>query len=303
MVHRIRRRNFVRAFPLADPVPAERGGAVLSPDAQLQIESFLKGLTQASRSLLLLDYDGTLAPFRKERDQAVPYPGVAAALQAITREGHTRVVIVSGRAADDIRLLLGIQPSPEVWGLHGLQRVKPDGSSEILQPDERTLEILGAAGEWLDYQRLRHMAEFKAGSIAVHWRGLGECEAEEVRGRVLVGWLPIAEHTGLDLLEFDGGVELLAPEADKGDAVRAVLREMDPNTPAAYLGDDTTDESAFRALDGRGLSVLVRPRWRQTAAQLWLKPPDELLDFLARWLEACREGTTFGGETAAAVNR
>ncbi|MBZ5600500.1 MAG: trehalose-phosphatase [Acidobacteriia bacterium] len=271
-------------------------------DTQPLLEAFFRSLTQASQSLLLLDYDGTLAPFRKERDQAVPYPGVASALQAIMGEGHTRVVIISGREAADIRPLLGIQPSPEVWGLHGLQRVKPDGSSEILQPDERTLEVLLAAGEWLDHQHLRHMAEFKTGSIAFHWRGLGECEAEEVRGRVLAGWLVIAERAGLDLLEFDGGVEVRASQADKGDAVRAILREMEANTPAAYLGDDTTDESAFQALQGRGLSVLVRPRWRQTAAQLWLKPPDELLSFLARWLRACRAGAA-SGKTAAAVKR
>lgn len=276
---------------------------MLRPDTHLQIESFLRSLTQASRSLLLLDYDGTLAPFRKERNQAVPYPGVAPALQAIMREGHTRVIIISGRVADDIRLLLGIQPSPEVWGLHGLQRLRPDGSSEILQPDERTLEVLSAAREWLNLRHLQHLAELKTGSVAFHWRGLGEREAERVRGQVLIGWLAIAEDAGLDLLEFDGGVELRAPQADKGDAVRAILREMDPNTPVAYLGDDNTDESAFRALQGRGLSVLVRPLWRQTAAQLWLKPPDELLGFLARWLEACRAGNAFGGETAVVVNR
>jgi trehalose-phosphatase len=252
---------------------------------------------------LLLDYDGTLAPFRKERDQAVPYPGVAPALEAIMHEGHTRVVIISGRDATDISRLLGIQPSPEVWGLHGLQRLSPDGSGETLQPDERTLEILSAADQWLQYQQLRQLAEFKTGSIAVHWRGLGECEAEEIRGRVLIGWLTLAGQAGLDLLEFEGGVEIRAPQADKGDAVRCLLREMDPNTPAAYLGDDTTDERAFRALNGRGLNVLVRPRWRQTAAQMWLKPPDELLDFLARWLAACRKHTALGGETAAAVNR
>jgi trehalose-phosphatase len=98
-------------------------------------------------------------------------------------------------------------------------------------------------------------------------------------------------------------VEVRASQADKGDAVRAILREMDPNAPAAYLGDDNTDESAFRAIQGRGLSVLVRPRWRQTAARLWLKPPDELLDFLARWLKVSQRRNAFGGEAAAAVNR
>jgi trehalose-phosphatase len=174
---------------------------------------------------------------------------------------------------------------------------------EIAQPEARSLEALSAAEEWLSYQQLRHLAEFKTGSIALHWRGLSECDAENIRGRVLIGWLAIAEHAGLDLLEFEGGVEIRALQADKGDAVRTILQEAGAKTPAAYLGDDTTDERAFRAMQGHGLSVLVRPVWRKTSAQAWLKPPGELLDFLARWLEACEKRDAFGGEAAAAVNR
>jgi trehalose-phosphatase len=263
----------------------------------------VKTVAQASRSLLLLDYDGTLAPFHTERDQAWPYPGVAALLQEIVRNRRTRVVIISGRDVSDAISLLGIQPRPEFWGLHGLQRQKPDESAEISDLDEGIPEALSAADHWLEYQGLRPAAEFKTGSIAVHWRGLGECEAEAIRGRVLLGWIPIAERFGVDLLEFDGGVEIRPPQADKGDAVRALLREVDPGTPAAYLGDDTTDEPAFQAIDGRGLSVLVRPLWRETAAQLWLQPPEELLDFLTQWLQACRRRDESGAAAAVVVSR
>jgi trehalose-6-phosphatase len=51
----------------------------------------------------------------------------------------------------------------------------------------------------------------------------------------------------------------------------------------AYLGDDLTDEDAFKALKGKGLSVLVRDTQRDTLADCWLTPPDELLDFLHHW--------------------
>jgi len=82
--------------------------------------------------------------------------------------------------------------------------------------------------------------------------------------------------------------EIRARDADKGDAVRTIMNEMHPDIPAAYLGDDTTDEHAFEAMNGRGLSVLVRPRYRATAAQLWVKPPFEVFDLLAQWLHACQ---------------
>src|SRR5712692_6196620 len=137
--------------------------------------------------------------------------------------------------------------------------------------DEKTLNGLLDADRWLDYQQVRHNAEFKAGSIAIHWRGMSEEDAEDLRARVLLGWRRIAEYSGLDLLDFDGGIEIRASQADKGDAVRTFLSEISPDIPAAFLGDDITDESAFRAMQGRGISVLVRPRWRKTEAQFWLK--------------------------------
>ncbi|MBZ5655854.1 MAG: trehalose-phosphatase [Acidobacteriia bacterium] len=272
----------------------------LKPDAQTEIDTFLRTVAEAQRSLLLLDYDGTLAPFRKNRAAAVPYPGVVPALQAIIENGRTRVVIISGRDARDVVRLLKIQPVPEVWGLHGSQRLKPGGSSVTLPLEERAMAALGVAGRWLDYQQLRHTAEPKTGSIAVHWRGLANVEAEEIRSRVLMGWLPIAKGAGLSLLEFDGGVEVRATRFNKGDTVRVLVGEMKPGTPVAYLGDDNTDEPAFRTVDGSGLSVLVRQRSRRTAAKLWLKPPGEMLDFMDQWLAACRGQEALGREAAVA---
>jgi len=274
----------------------------LRPEAKSQLTPFLETLAQAPEAVLLLDYDGTVAPFRVERDQAYPYPGVALLLQEIVRNGRTRVVVISGRDASDVLPLLNIHPRPEVWGVHGLQRLKTNGNLEMPQLDERTLNGLSDADRWLGYQQLRHTAEFKAGSIAVHWRGLSEIDAENLRSRVLLGWRAIAKDSRLDLLEFDGGIEIRACEADKGDAVRTFLSEISPGAPAAYLGDDSTDESAFRAMQGRGISVLVRPKWRQTVAQFWLKPPGELVDFLGLWLKACIEYDASNGSAAAAVS-
>ena len=117
-----------------------------------------------------------------------------------------------------------------------------------------------------------------------HARGM------ETRRQVLLGWLPIAQRTPMELLEFDGGIEMRMPGRDKGDAVRTVLGEIGPEVPVAYFGDDLTDERAFLSLGALGLSVLVRPERRETAAALWLRPPEDLRDFLTRWLQACREG-------------
>ena len=93
---------------------------------------------------------------------------------------------------------------------------------------------------------------------------------------------------GLSLLEFESGLELRAGR-DKGEAVEAIIEETGTGGPVAFLGDDLTDELAFRAVNaaaGAHLSVLVRREPRETAADVWLKPPGELLGFLERWISA-----------------
>jgi len=256
----------------------------------IEVEQFMKAVAQSPVSALLLDYDGTLAPFWLNRQQALPYPGMTALLQEIIVNGRTRVVIVTGRSAHEVIPLLAVHPTPEIWGCHGLERLRPDGTCETPRVEEPVLHALADADRWLRYQGLHNWAEFKTAAVAIHWRGLDEATAAETRSRVLLGWFPIAQSTPMELLEFDGGIEMRMPGLDKGDAVRTILDEIGPEVPVAYLGDDLTDERAFLALGTLGLSVLVRPEWRKTAAALWIRPPEGLREFLTRWLQMCREG-------------
>ena len=82
-------------------------------------EQFWLKLEKASRSALLLDYDGTLAPFQVERDKANPYPGVREILEQIQHSDRTRLIIVSGRTVADLLPLLNMKNNPEIWGSHG----------------------------------------------------------------------------------------------------------------------------------------------------------------------------------------
>ena len=264
----------------------EGEGRLLST-AKLDVEQFLEVLGRSSRGVLLLDYDGTLAPFTTERQRALPYRGVPALLKAIMNLGHTRVAVVTGRPASEIAPLLGIFPPPEIWGAYGQQHLKPNGACTAQSLDQSTQEALTAATQWLEQLHLSHLVESKPGSVAVHWRGLEDSEVASTRGRILLGWISIADRSRMAIQDFDGGIEMISPRFTKGSVVRALLAEIDPATPVAYLGDDEPDEDAFLALDHRGLRILVRSEWRETLADTWLRPPGELLQFLSAWLEAC----------------
>lgn len=255
---------------------------VLSP--RIDLDAFFKRVASASQRVLMLDYDGTLAPFRVRPEQAAPYPGVSETLTEIISAGGTRVVIVSGRRAGELVPLLGLPQPPEIWGAHGWERVLPSGEHRTDEPNAAARARLEEAE-----RRVQELArdgariERKPASRALHWRGLPALTVAKVREQATERWAPLTQEGEVELLEFDGGLELRASGCNKQHAVKTVLSETGAGSAVAYLGDDTTDEDAFAAVKPRGLAVLVRPEFRPTAADVWLRPPAELIEFLRRW--------------------
>jgi len=259
-------------------------------------------MAEARKALLLLDYDGTLAPFRVDRFKARPWAGVRELLARIQRQGRTRMVVITGRPAAEIAPLLTLAPPLEVWGLHGAERLYPDGRRELEEAPAAARARLDELRERLRRDSLGGLFEDKANGAVMHWRGLATRKAKLVEERTRALFEPLAQMDGLRLLEFEAGLELRGGR-DKGGAVEAIFEEaVHPRCPearhrghpgvstaVAFLGDDLTDEAAFQAVNGATgahLSVLVRREWRETAADVWLRPPGELLGFLAKWLEA-----------------
>lgn len=259
------------------------------PANAASLADFYQRLRTAGQRVLLLDYDGTLAPFRLRGNEAPPYSGVREILDAIIDSRHTRVVIVSGRWIQDLKPVLGLKRLPEIWGSHGWEQLRPDGEYAIAQIGEDSLRQLVQADGWIpDLEGLGARCERKPASLAVHWRGLPPEKIRAIRDHVSRSWRAREMQNHLAWHDFDGGIELRAPGRHKGSVVEAVLSQEGPDTVAAYLGDDLTDEDAFKAMRGRGIGVLVRPEFRATAADFWLQPPAELLKFLREWHEKSR---------------
>jgi trehalose-phosphatase len=208
-----------------------------------------------------------------------------ALLGRIRNSTNTRLVIVTGRRAHEVASLLGLK-HVEIWGCHGLSRLHPDGTYELPKFDQETINKISEANELLRREGLFDLLEFKPAATAIHWRGLEDC-ANAVARKVERVWFTLHSRKDLRLLKFDGGMEIRAAARDKGDAVRTILSEMGRGIAIAYLGDDRTDEDAFAALQGYGLSVFVHRTYRPTVADVWIRPPDGLVAFLADWVSAC----------------
>jgi trehalose 6-phosphate phosphatase len=249
--------------------------------------AFATSLSGAHERVLLLAYDATVAPLQRDQVNACPYQGTPQLLDRIMQSCGTRVALISGRAAHDVRRLLGTSSQAEVWGSHGLERLHPDGRREMQQVQGDILECLEKIAGELGSVGLAPLTENKPGSVSVRWTCLPPHKLEEVKEIAYRTMSSATRNPALKLELLQGGIELRLRFRNKSDAVRTILSEIDRQVPVAYLGHDVSDEDAFRALSERGLSALVSSKSRFSAAQIWLKPPHELITFLQDWVAVC----------------
>lgn len=250
-------------------------------DEDFEVEAFFARLAAARDRVLLLDYDGTIAPFHADPAKAGPYPEVPELLRRIRAKPGNRVGIVTGRRLQDLRRPLEELPHDEAWASHGWEWVS-NGVEGFHEPGGDLREALEQATHAIRPLIVPGIRlETKIASRAVHWRGAPPELAARVRDDVIEAWEKFADGQ-LALLPFEQGVEIRARGHDKGDAVWAALARGE-DVACAYLGDDFTDEDALRAIRPHGMGILVGEKLRETEAHAWITPPGELIAFLERW--------------------
>lgn len=256
---------------------------------QTSVEAFYLLLARAPKSALLLDFDGTLAPFEIDPSNVRPWSQIPELLQQIQDAGRTHLAVVTGRPAQEVRQLLPLREPLDIWGAHGAERIHPNGKLEREELPHQDIHALADAQRLLRSLNLPEgiRIEKKWNAIALHWRGYTKRKSKDAWEYAEKMLLPFTCNSGLQVLPFDGGMELRSGR-NKGDAVRGILDELAEDAPVAYLGDDITDEDAFQVLQDRGLCALVRPRWRSSSAHIWLRAPAKLRQFLNGWQQALR---------------
>jgi trehalose 6-phosphate phosphatase len=226
------------------------------------------------RPLFFLDYDGTLAPIVDDPDAAVPHPDVPDLLRQL--DAQYPVWIVTGRDLQALSAFL--DQSLNAIGLHGAQQGTIGGTVERLMPDDaaQALKQLRQSVPSMDGLAV----EDKDQSFAVHYREVDrEAEARER----LQSWLDAMPEM-LDAIWGKKVVELRPEGLTKGTAVRRIAEEHSNRVPV-YLGDDTTDEDAFTALQNLDReTATVRIGEAATRADHRLAGPDAVVDYLRRYV-------------------
>lgn len=260
---------------------------------EFDTSGYQKYLKTSSRRIILLDYDGTLAPFRdaKERNKAFPYEGISEILSNIMGNKKNRVVIISARPVSEILTLLRLESHPEIWGIYGWERILPNG--DYFPPNSQNPEAVSILKTAIKWGQLNHIEwEVKPEtehpvSVAFHWRIESDSlnrTPNQLQELIETYTSKLAQNSSIHLKGGDHVSELIIPGKNKGDAVKAILAETAESDAIAYLGDSAGDEDAFEALGSRGISVLVNSQSQNTAANLHIKPPQELLEFLEFWI-------------------
>lgn len=233
------------------------------------------------RRLLMLDYDGTLAPFHVDRMSAVPSPETIRALREILHDSETYVAVISGRPIAELETLLG-PVRLHLVGEHGWEERTPDGRHVLHALPGPAAFRLGHAVRSASASGCRDLLERKRCSVVLHTRGLDVPQARLLIDKCARLWNAFFVRDGLELLHIDGGLELRATHRNKGLAVRDLISGRPADSLPVYLGDDSTDEDAFQAVSDRGIALRVGPMHETTAS--WTLPSQEaVLPFLLKW--------------------
>jgi len=232
---------------------------------------------------VFLDYDGTLTPIVPRPDDAILSDAMRATLRRLAK--LCVIAIVSGRDLGDVRQRVGIEG---IWyaGSHGFDIAGPQEQHHEYQEGPEYLPVLDAAEQALREQLASVpgcLVERKRFSIATHYRQVAQDAIATVKNTV------DKVHAGYPLLRRKGGKKIieLLPDVDwdKGKALRWLMQLLDLNPTRimpVYIGDDVTDEDAFRELASDGVGILVATEYGPTRASYRLDDPDQVQRFLDR---------------------
>ncbi len=244
----------------------------------------IKEESRGKNIVFFLDYDGTLTPIVSQPEEALLSSSMKSMLKRLMKE-YT-VAIISGRDLADVRALVGID------GLfyaasHGFDIAGPNVCFQL--PEAVTLIPILDQAEKVLHETFDTVSDVKIErkhfSIATHYRNVQDTEQEQVKNTI------IALSSQFPELQIGLGKKVVEMRPrlawDKGRALLwlvDMLHETPTDTYCIYIGDDITDEDAFKVLGSDGSGIVVRDENRPTFAKYALENTIEVQSFLLEFL-------------------
>ncbi|HEX2286800.1 MAG TPA: trehalose-phosphatase [Mycobacterium sp.] len=240
----------------------------------------LASAAQTPRLLVTSDFDGTLAPIVPNPADARPLPESAAALEDLANLPSTVAALISGRDVRTLKALSGASDRVHLVGSHGSEF----DTGFVHDIDDSAKALLGEIND-----TLREIAaefpgvttELKPISVALHVRNASAADGEEALRRAAEA----ARSWDAQITEGKAVREFAVIRTDKGQALD-ILRDEHDASAVVFLGDDVTDEKAFRRMRDGDVGVKVGPG--ETLAGYRVDSPDDVAAALAYLLDARR---------------
>jgi trehalose-phosphatase len=248
----------------------------------------LRQLQRKSKILLLFDYDGTLTPIVSRPCDAVLDNEMRDLLMRLSKEERFNIGIVSGRKLSDVKSLVKIK-GIYYAGNHGLELIGPD--IRFMHPDfVRFKPHIKKIKRQLE-RRLSHIkgviVEDKTITLSLHYRMSKANDVSMIKSVFKEITSPFLKTKKIRITKGKKVLEVRPPiKWDKGKALRLVekLTKKSGNALTIYIGDDVTDEDAFKVLKKRGISIFVGKPKRSSSAKYYLRDTDETRQLLKLFL-------------------
>ena len=254
----------------------------------------------AEKIAFFLDYDGTLAPIRKKPDLAKITRSSKSLLKKLSRKKWAEIFILSGRRLRDVKAMVGVK-SLFYIGNHGMEMNGP--GLDFIHPKAKVFrplikkcrkEMQKAISACMGNPK-GVILENKHFTLSLHYR---TADTKKIPLIKKVFWDTIRGLRGKGKINITRGKKVLEVRPrikwDKGESVKWILKSpLFPKTKTKKIlplciGDDMTDEDAFRALGKQGASILVSRKKRKTAARYRLSSPGEVTKFL-NWILSVKQ--------------
>lgn len=216
----------------------------------MTLDQALKHLASADTLLVVVDFDGTLAPIVEDPARARPATGSTEVLERIAALGDVSVAVLSGRTLADLRRLTGAPHGVILVGGHGAEL--DDASPQLSDETTVVLDKLTADLDQIVERFPGAKIERKPTGVAFHYRNVDSSEHAGAAAAALELTVP----ESLVMIHGKCVVEWTGSGIDKGDAIRQ-LRRRSAADGVLFVGDDVTDEHAFAALEPTDVGVKV----------------------------------------------
>lgn len=240
----------------------------------------LERLRGTERLFLFLDYDGTLTPIVSHPEKAYLSEEMKGLLLSLKKNPKILLAIVSGRSLRDSRNRVGVKGIYYV-GNHGLEIFRPKQGTKWLVSKKIIQPLRGIRDRLCDQFRSMEgvLIEDKGCVLAVHYRNVDPKWVPSILMRLKQEMMnPVVSLC----LGFGKYVFEIRPKSsvNKGVAVLELLNDVEPEgVLPIYIGDDQTDDDAFRALKGRGITIFVGSPGLSSAGY-YVEDPSEVFQFL-----------------------